>query len=83
MRVKGTVVVAGTAYRIVRLAPDYYEALRMLDEARIGTFKSEPQVEVVYSLVDGELMQDIAHASVHIGTTGRSARPGRLFRRSD
>ncbi|MGC4093502.1 MAG: hypothetical protein QM756_37515 [Polyangiaceae bacterium] len=62
--VKGMVQVAGTTYRIVRLAAGHYEAVRILDDARVGEFRSIPEVSVTPKLVDVAVMTDIARAAL-------------------
>lgn len=62
--VKGMVQVSGATYRIVRLGPGEYEVVRLLDDARVGTFRSFPRVEVLTSQIDATLMRLIARAAV-------------------
>jgi hypothetical protein len=62
--VKGMVQVSGATYRIVRLGPGEYEVVRLLDDARVGTFRSFPRVEVLASQIDANLMRLIARAAV-------------------
>ena len=47
MTVKGMVQVGGKTYRITRLMPRLYEAVRILDEALIGQFRCGPSVELI------------------------------------
>ena len=62
--VKGMVQVSGATYRIVRLGPGQYDVVRLLDDARVGTFRSFPRVEVLTSEIDPNLMRLIARAAV-------------------
>lgn len=62
--VKGMVQVSGATYRIVRLGSGEYEVVRLLDDARVGTFRSFPRVEVLTSQIDANLMRLIARAAV-------------------
>ena len=62
--VKGMVQVSGATYRIVRLGPGEYEVVRLLDDARVGTFRSFPRVEVLTSQIEANLMRLIARAAV-------------------
>lgn len=63
--VKGMVQVAGTTYRVVRLAEGCYEAIRLLDDGRVGTFRSSPRLEVLSSAIEPALMLAIGRAAVH------------------
>lgn len=63
--VKGMVQVAGTTYRVVRVAQGSYEVIRILDDARVGHFRSTPRVEIVAQGIEPSLMLDIARAAIH------------------
>ena len=62
--VKGMVQVAGKTYRVVRLAQGSYEVVRILDDTRVGTFRSTPPVEIVAQGIDASLMVEIARAAI-------------------
>jgi len=62
--VKGMVQVAGTTYRVVRVAQGSYEVVRILDDARVGSFRSTPRVEIVAQSIDAALMLEIARAAI-------------------
>jgi len=62
--VKGMVQVAGTTYRIVRLGQGQYDVVRILDDQRVGTFRSFPRVEVTNSTIEPALMREIARAAI-------------------
>jgi hypothetical protein len=62
--VKGMVQVAGTTYRVVRLGEGQYEVIRLLDDVRVGTFRSLPPVTVQVQGIDEPLMQAIARAAI-------------------
>ena len=64
--VKGMVQVAGTTFRIERVAPSRYDVIRIVDDERVGTFQTAP-VKVLDHSVDYELVRDIALAAVHEG----------------
>ena len=66
--VKGMVQVAGTTFRIERVGPSRYDAIRIVDDVRIGSFQTTP-VKVLAHTVDYELMRKIALAAVHEGKT--------------
>jgi hypothetical protein len=62
--VKGMVQVAGITYRIVRLEHGHYEAVRILDDVRVGTFTTEPRLAVSSAAVEEPLMHLIAHSAL-------------------
>jgi hypothetical protein len=62
--VKGMVQVAGNTYRVVRLGQGSYEVVRILDDTRVGTFRSTPPVEIVAQGIDAALMLEIAKAAI-------------------
>lgn len=62
--VKGMVQVAGTTYRVVRVAQGSYEVVRILDDSRVGTFRSTPPVEIVAQGIDPALMLEIARTAI-------------------
>jgi hypothetical protein len=62
--VKGMVQVAGTTYRVVRVAQASYEVVRILDDTRVGTFRSTPPVEIVAHGIEAGLMLEIARAAI-------------------
>jgi len=62
--VKGMVSVAGKTYRVVRVAQGSYEVVRILDDTRVGTFRSIPPVEIVAQGIEASLMLEIARAAI-------------------
>ena len=62
--VKGMVQVAGITFRIARIGPAMYEAVRILDDARVGTFQNAP-LKVLTHDVEYELMREVALSAVH------------------
>ena len=62
--VKGMVQVAGTTYRIVRLGQGEYEVIRILDDARVGSFRSFPRVEVTSQGIELGMLREIARAAI-------------------
>ena len=62
--VKGMVQVAGITFRIARIGPGMYEAVRILDDARVGTFQNAP-LKVLTHDVEYELMREVALSAVH------------------
>ena len=65
--VKGMVQVGGKTYRIAKLARGQYEAIRIMDDVRVGTFQSEPKLNVRPEGIDVGLMVEIALAAVKGG----------------
>ncbi len=73
--VRGMVQVAGTTYRIVRLARGQYSVVRVLDDVQVGGFTSSPRVEVRPAAIGSELMLEIARHAIQRAKTswvGRS-----------
>jgi hypothetical protein len=76
MHVKGMVQVAGVTYRIVRIERGVYDVVRILDDQRVGQFRTIPRVEVTAaSPADATTaepdatMAEIAKAAVKWGKT--------------
>jgi hypothetical protein len=65
MRVKGMVQVLGATYRVVRVATGEYEVIRILDDARVGKFRTLPAVDVTSTELDLEHMREIVRAAIH------------------
>jgi hypothetical protein len=66
---KGMVQVAGTTYRVVRVAPKHYEAIRILDDTRVGSFITGKVIEVRADGIEPELMREIARAAIQYAKT--------------
>jgi len=62
--VKGMVQVGGCTYRVVRVRAGQYEVIRLLDDARVGTFHSVAPALVTAQGIDEALMRDIARAAI-------------------
>lgn len=69
--VKGMVQVAGSTYRVVRIEKGHYEAIRILDDVRVGSFRCRPSVsvEVTPFGIEAGLLKAIARAAVQEGKT--------------
>jgi hypothetical protein len=65
--VKGMVQVAGKTYRIVRHKPYQYEAIRILDDVSVGTFRSMPPF--CTEGIDLQLLREIARVAIQAGKT--------------
>ena len=69
MQVKGMVQVSGVTYRIVRVERGTYDVVRILDDERVGQFRTIPRVEVTAAQAPVETMAEIANAAVKWGKT--------------
>ena len=69
MQVKGMVQVAGVTYRIVRIERGMYDVVRILDDQRVGQFRTIPRVQVTAASAPDETMAEIAKAAVKWGKT--------------
>ena len=65
MRVKGMVQVLGSTYRVVRLEEGVYEAIRILDDARVGRFRTFPVAGLISTVIEEGVMREIVRASIH------------------
>ena len=74
--VKGMVQVAGTTYRIVRVNIGRYEVVRILDDRRVGTFATEPKLQVLTSDIELPIMMEIALSAMK---KGKTSWVGRIF----
>ena len=72
--VKGMVLVAGTTYRIEQLGPGNYQAVRIVDDARVGTFQSQPQLSVTSCQIEPALMYEVAWTAIRGARTSSVAR---------
>ena len=66
--VKGMVQVAGTTFRIVRIKRGHYDVVRILDDARIGSFACEP-VFSVSNCSNEALTREVARCAIQGGMT--------------
>lgn len=62
--VKGMVQVGSMTFRIARVGAGIYEAVRILDDARVGTFQSSP-LKVLTHEIEYEVMRKIALSAMH------------------
>jgi hypothetical protein len=69
MQVKGMVQVSGVTYRIVRVERGLYDVVRILDDQRLGQFRTIPRVEVTGATGSAEAIAEIAKAAVKWGKT--------------
>jgi hypothetical protein len=69
MQVKGMVQVSGVTYRIVRIERGMYDVVRILDDQRVGQFRTIPRVEVTAAEAPAETIAEIAKAAVKWGKT--------------
>lgn len=78
--VKGMVQVGGTTYRIERLSGGDYQAVRIADDQRVGTFRSFPRLLITTTSIHPVVMYEIAQAAIRAAKTswiGRLNIPGK------
>ena len=75
--VRGMVQVGGTTYRVVRVEAGHYEVIRLLDDVRVGAFRSSPSLEVMPSGIERAELVMIARAAVQ---GAKTSWVGRLLR---
>jgi hypothetical protein len=76
----GMVHVMGSTYRIARVTPGLYEAVRVKDDVRVGTFSSRPPMRLSVEACELQLLAEIAHAAFRQAKTswvGAKVDPGR------
>jgi hypothetical protein len=66
--VKGMVQVAGSTFRIVRVTRGHYDVVRILDDARVGSFWLEPTL-MVSDCPNRELLREVARCAIQGGKT--------------
>jgi hypothetical protein len=67
--VKGMVLVGGTTYRIERLGTGDYRAVRIADDAHVGTFRGHPRLCVLSTRIQVALMYEIARTAIRAAKT--------------
>ncbi|HWA72603.1 MAG TPA: hypothetical protein VG937_09720 [Polyangiaceae bacterium] len=72
--VKRMVLVEGTTYRIERLGPGQFQAVRIVDDARVGTFQSQPGLSVTSSQIEPSLMYEVAWVALRGARTSSVVR---------
>ncbi len=68
--VRGMVQVGQTTYRIVGVGPSRYDAVRILDDRSVGSFVTEPRLEIVRSEIDLAAMTEVGRAAIRLGRVG-------------
>lgn len=76
----GMVQVAGITYRIVRLRPGEYAAIRIRDEREVGRFTTRPRLRVIAASIDGVVMNEIAWTALKAAKVSWVGRRVDLFR---
>ena len=71
---RGMVQVAGTTYRIVRLAAGAYAAVRIQDDAQVGTFTTRPLLRVTSSRIESAITYQIARLALMSAKTSWARR---------
>lgn len=72
--ITGMVQVEGKTYRIVRVTPGKYEAVRLSDDQRVGTFSSEAPARFAPEACDERLLREIAHVALRQARTSWAGR---------
>lgn len=67
--IMGMVQVQGSTYRIARVTPGLYEAIRLSDDVRVGTFSNHPPMRLHAECCDQHLLLEIAHAALRQAKT--------------
>jgi hypothetical protein len=62
------VQVAGSTFRIVRVTRGHYDVVRILDDARVGSFWLEPTLSVSDG-ASGALLREVARCAIQGGKT--------------
>ena len=72
--VTGMVQVEGNTYRIVRVTAGKYEAVRLSDDQRVGTFSSQAPAQFAPEACDERLLREIAHVALRQARTSWARR---------
>lgn len=72
--VTGMVQVEGNTYRIVRVTAGKYEAVRLSDDRRVGTFSSQAPAQFLPEACDERLLREIAHVALRQARTSWARR---------
>ena len=66
---RGMLLVRGVTYRIDRTAPHCYSVVRLLDDAQVGTFSTQPALRIHPLCVDDNVMRDVVRAALRSART--------------
>ena len=67
---KSMVQVLGTTYRIARLKPELYEAVRIADDMLVGVFHNGSTLEIIARPTEAEIMAQIAQTAIRQAKAG-------------
>ncbi len=67
--VKGMVQVDGVTYRIVRVGAARYDVIRVLDDARVGSFQSAPTFELKAERIEEPTLREVARTAIQRAKT--------------
>jgi hypothetical protein len=70
------VSVSGLTYRIIPVEGGGYEAVRLLDDVRIGSFRSLPALDVTSAIGGSKLLRRIAQAAIQRAQTRWTRKAG-------
>ena len=74
--VKGMVQVSGATYRIVKVSRGKYDVIRILDEAKVGSFETVPKVTVQATGVSEKLLLEISMTALKQAKISWQRMPG-------
>ena len=74
-KVKGMVQVAGTTYRIVRVAAGCYGVERISDDLDVGSFRLAPELSIEPRAVEPAVLREIARLAIHTAKTSSVGLP--------
>jgi hypothetical protein len=67
--IKGMVLFESLTYRIVKVRRATYDAIRILDEVRIGTFQTVPRLSVHPTGTDDAVLRAVAMMAMRLART--------------
>jgi hypothetical protein len=67
--IKGMVQIGALTYRIVKMRRGMYDAIRILDDVCIGTFRTVPRLSVQATGADDALLRAVATAAMRQAKT--------------
>jgi hypothetical protein len=64
-------VVGGVTYRIERTAPHCYEVVRLLDDSKVGAFRTMPRLRLEPQGIELSQLRDIVRAALRSARTSQ------------
>jgi hypothetical protein len=78
---KPMVRIGSVSYRVTRVARGEYEVVRILDDRRLGTFRSVPSFQVTSAEIHPTFIRQIARAAARAKRAGLAERLASAWRR--